>query len=59
MRCGRCGEKKEIRYRVFSVILDMKVCAGCAADARGLHLGIELLQQRDNAQTDEYVRKAS
>jgi hypothetical protein len=59
MRCGRCGEKKKVRYRVFSDIIDVKVCANCAAEARSLHLGLELLDAKKNGRADDSMRKAS
>ena len=59
MKCGRCGENKNVRYRVFTDIMDIKVCANCAAEARGLHLGIEVLDQGKNQRVDDYMRKAS
>ena len=59
MTCGRCGENKNVRYRVFTDIMDIKVCANCAAEARGLHLGIEVLDQGKNQRVDDYMRKAS
>ena len=59
MKCVRCEENKEAQYRVFSDILDLKVCADCAAEAGRLNLGIELLQQTNDPRTDEYMRKAS
>ncbi len=59
MTCGRCGENKNVRYRVFTDIMDIKVCANCAAEARGLHLGIEVLEQGKNQRVDDYMRKAS
>jgi hypothetical protein len=43
MKCERCPEGEEARYRAYSDIIDMKVCARCAADGRRLGLGIEVL----------------
>ena len=61
MTCVRCEEDKEIRYRVFTDIMNIKVCADCAAEARELHIGIEVLgiDQRTEDRADEYMRKAS
>ena len=59
MRCGRCGENKNVRYRVFTDILDVQVCADCAAEAQTLHLGIEILNDGKNPRVDDYMRKAS
>ena len=38
MKCVRCQEDKEVQYRVFTEIMDIKVCADCAAEARGLRI---------------------
>ena len=61
MTCVRCEQDKEIRYRVFTEIMDIKVCADCAAEARELHIGIEVLETngRTNDLADDYMRQAS
>jgi len=43
MKCQRCIEGKEVRYRVYSDVMDLKVCRSCATEARSLRLTIELL----------------
>jgi hypothetical protein len=43
MKCQRCIEGKEARYRVYSDVIDLKVCSRCAAEARSLRPTIELL----------------
>ena len=43
MKCQRCLEGKEAKYRVYSDVLDMKVCSACAAEAYTLRLAVELL----------------
>ena len=58
MECTRCEQKKPVEYRVFSDIIEMKVCADCAAEARELDLGIEVLDCRTELGA-EYMRKAS
>jgi hypothetical protein len=60
MICVRCQEDKA-RYRVFTEIMDIKVCAACANEARGLHIGIEVLEtdQRTNERAGDYMRQAS
>jgi len=58
MDCSRCEEKKEAEYRVFSDIIDMKVCAECAAEARQLKLKIQVFYVK-SASSAEYMRKAS
>jgi hypothetical protein len=44
MKCQRCGNDKEAEFRVVSDILDMKVCADCAAEARKIGLSLEILE---------------
>jgi hypothetical protein len=41
--------------------MDIKVCADCAAEARELHIGIEVLETngRTNDLADDYMRQAS
>ena len=41
--CERCFTG-EARYRVFSDIINMKVCASCAKMARKLAISLELLE---------------
>ena len=55
MKCDRCQEGREVKYRVFTENMDIKVCAACAAEARRLHIGIEVLEpeQRRNEQSVE------
>jgi hypothetical protein len=36
MKCQRCVNDKEAEFRVVSDVLDIKVCADCAAEARRL-----------------------
>jgi len=43
MKCERCRDGKEARYRVYSDAMDLKVCSNCAAVAANLRLTIELL----------------
>ena len=43
MNCQRCLEGKEAKYRVYSDVLDIKVCLGCAAEACARRLAVELL----------------
>jgi ribosome-binding protein aMBF1 (putative translation factor) len=44
MKCQRCGNDKEAEFRVISDILDMKVCADCAAEARKIGLTLEIVK---------------
>jgi hypothetical protein len=43
MKCQRCLGDPEAKYRVYSDVLDLKVCSSCAAEARTLRLAVELL----------------
>jgi hypothetical protein len=43
MKCQRCVGGEEATYRVRSDVIDMKVCAGCADEARRLGLAVEVL----------------
>jgi hypothetical protein len=43
MKCERCCRREEATYRVRSDVIDMKVCAACADEARRLGLAVEPL----------------
>jgi protein-arginine kinase activator protein McsA len=44
MKCERCFKDEAVAvYRVFTKIIDMKVCAACADDARKLGINVEPL----------------
>jgi hypothetical protein len=43
MKCQRCGNDKEAEFRVVSDILDMKVCADCAGEARRIGLSLRIV----------------
>ena len=43
MNCQRCSRREEASYRVRSDLIDMKVCAACADEARRLGLAVEVL----------------
>jgi hypothetical protein len=43
MKCQRCVRGEEATYRVRSDVIDMKVCAACADEARRLGLVVEPL----------------
>jgi hypothetical protein len=60
MKCDRCERQtRRLEYRVFSDIMNIKVCADCVAEARELRLGIEVLDGRNSLQPDEYMLEAS
>ena len=51
MECQRCLTGKEAKYRIYSDVIDMKVCAACADEARRLGLTVEPLdngKQKNN-----------
>lgn len=43
MECQRCLLGKEAKYRVYTDVIDMKVCAACADEARRLGIAVEPL----------------
>jgi hypothetical protein len=43
MKCQRCCGREEAVYRVRSDVIDMKVCAACADEARRLRIAAEVL----------------
>ena len=44
MKCQRCDNDNEAESRVVSDILDIKVCADCAGEARRLGMSLEILE---------------
>jgi protein-arginine kinase activator protein McsA len=46
MKCERCL-REEAKFRVRTDLIDMKVCAACAAEARRLGLAVEILEVRE------------
>jgi hypothetical protein len=51
MKCQRCGNDKEAEFRVVSDIMDIKVCADCAGEARKIGLSLEIVEI-DEAKND-------
>ena len=43
MKCQRCLRGEEATYRVYTDVIDMKVCAACADEARELGIAVEVL----------------
>jgi hypothetical protein len=43
LKCQRCLRDEAAKYRVFTQIIDMKVCAACADEAGKLGINVELL----------------
>ena len=48
MKCQRCENDKEAVFRVVSDILDIKVCADCAGEARRIGMSLEIVEARAN-----------
>jgi hypothetical protein len=44
MKCDRCPDDNEATYRVFTDIIDMKVCSACADEARRLGIAVQSLE---------------
>jgi hypothetical protein len=44
MKCQRCESDNEAGFRVLSDVLDMKVCADCAAEARQLGRSLKIVE---------------
>ncbi|HEY3152324.1 MAG TPA: hypothetical protein VGK65_11735 [Candidatus Binatia bacterium] len=44
MKCQRCESDKEAEFRVISDILDIKVCADCAAEARKIGTSLKIVE---------------
>ena len=42
MKCQRCENDKEAEFRIVSDILDIKVCADCAGEARRIGMSLEI-----------------
>jgi hypothetical protein len=51
MNCQRCWGIEEAAYRVRSDLIDMKVCASCAEEARRLGISVGVL---DCGATEEH-----
>jgi protein-arginine kinase activator protein McsA len=44
MKCQRCENDNEAGFRVVSDVLDMQVCADCAAEARELGRSLKIVE---------------
>jgi hypothetical protein len=53
MKCQRCLRGEEATHRVRSDVIDMKVCAACADEARRLGLAVEPLGDGERKGTGE------
>ncbi len=47
MKCQRCLGNEEATYRVYSDEINMKVCAGCAEEAKKIAISVEFLASSD------------
>ena len=47
MECQRCSRGKAAQYRVYSDMIDMKVCAACADKALRLGITVEVLDDSE------------
>jgi hypothetical protein len=59
MECQRCLTGKEAKYRVYSDIIDMKVCTACADEARKLGITVEILDDRRGKNNGTVCRAAA
>ncbi len=50
MECQRCLTGKEAKYRVYTDLIDMKVCEACADEARRLGIAVEVLDREKKKQ---------
>ena len=57
MKCQRCENDKEAEFRVVSDVLDIKVCADCAGEARRLGMSLEIVEI-DKAKNDRAASNA-
>ena len=46
MKCERCLRKRDATYRAYTDVLNLKVCADCAAEAKQLGIAIEFQPKR-------------
>jgi len=53
MKCERCRGREEAAYRVRSDVIDMKVCAACAAEAMRLGIAVEVLRELELLVTNQ------
>ena len=58
MKCKRCESDKEAEFRVISDVLDIKVCADCAQEARKIGLSLEVIEI-DKAKNERGPGKAA
>ena len=59
MKCQRCFRGEEAKYRVYTDIIDMKVCVACAEEARKLGIAVEVLDGGEEKNTEPKVNPNS
>jgi hypothetical protein len=59
MECQRCCRGEPATYRVWSDVIDMKVCAACAEEARRLRIAVEVFSDRERNGKREKNREKS
>ena len=52
MECQRCLLGKEAKYRVYTDLIDTKVCETCADEARRLGIAVEALDMEKEKTTE-------
>ena len=57
MKCQRCENDKEAEFRVVSDVMDIKVCADCAGEARRLGMSLEIVEM-DKAKNERAASNA-
>lgn len=57
MKCQRCENDNEAEFRVVSDILDIKVCADCAREARRIGMSLEIVEM-DKAKNERAASNA-
>jgi len=55
MECQRCLTGKEAKYRVYTDLIDMKVCEACADEARRLVIAVEVLDREKKKTTERFA----
>jgi predicted metal-binding protein len=48
MKCQRCENDNEAEFRVVSDVMDIKVCADCAGEARRIGMSLEIVEASGN-----------
>ena len=58
MECQRCLTGKEAKYRIYSDVIDMKVCAAWADEGRRLGLTVEPLDNGKQKKQRNCLRRS-